>query len=99
MKRAMYLAAPAVFTLALAAVGCAAGKVAAKAPAPTPLFLDTDVCVDAGNVAAITCLNGLADRGEAKILGITCVTSCPYAQDASMPCVAGAIAPMSPSAH
>ena len=43
------------------------------------LFLDTDVCIDAGDVAAITCLNGLADKGEANIIGITCVTSCPFA--------------------
>ncbi len=72
-------AAAAIFILALAAGECTAGEVAAKPAAAVPIFLDTDVCVDAGDVAAITCLHGLADRGEANILGITCVTSCPYA--------------------
>ncbi len=72
-------AAAAIFILALAAGECTAGEVAAKPAAAVPIFLDTDVCVDAGDVAAITCLHGLADRGEADILGITCVTSCPYA--------------------
>jgi inosine-uridine nucleoside N-ribohydrolase len=65
----------AVVFAAFAVPCCAMGEAAA----PVPIFLDTDVCVDAGDVAAITFLNGLADRGEAKILGITCVTSYPYA--------------------
>ena len=73
------LALTAIFILALAASGSAGGEGATKAPPPVQLFLDTDVCVDAGDVAAITCLNGLADKGEVNIIGITCVTACPYA--------------------
>jgi hypothetical protein len=73
------LAVAAIFMGALPASRCAGSEVATKAPAPVQLFLDTDVCVDAGDVAAITCLHGLADKGEADIIGITCVTACPYA--------------------
>ena len=68
-----------VFLLGLAVSPCPGGDGSAKAPAPVHMFLDTDVCVDAGDVAAITCLNGLADKAEVDIIGITCVTSCPFA--------------------
>ena len=56
---------------------------AAAAPrleaAPVKVFLDTDVCVDAGDLAALAMMHGLAGRGEIEILGVTCVTSNPYA--------------------
>ncbi len=45
---------------------------------PVRLFLDTDVIPDAGDVAAITFLNGLADKCEVKIIGITCTVTAPY---------------------
>jgi hypothetical protein len=53
----------------------------AEAPArpPVKVFLDTDVCVDAGDLAALAMLHGLAGRGEIEILGVTCVTSNPHA--------------------
>ena len=47
--------------------------------ASAKIFLDTDVCVDAGDLAALAFLHGLASAGEAEILGITCVTSNPHA--------------------
>ena len=72
------IALTAIFILALATSGSVGGEGATKPPHPVQLFLDTDVCVDAGDVAAITCLNGLADKGEVNIIGITCVTACPY---------------------
>ena len=69
-----------VILLALSLVVLASrGVDAAPAMPPVPIFLDTDVCVDPGDVSAVTLLNGLANRGEARILGITCVTSFPYA--------------------
>jgi hypothetical protein len=56
---------------------------AAAAPrlgaAPAKVFLDTDVCVDAGDLAALAMMHGLAGRGEIEILGVTCVTSNPHA--------------------
>ena len=45
---------------------------------PARLFLDTDVLPDAGDVAAITILNGLADKCEVKIIGITCTLTDSY---------------------
>lgn len=69
------------WTLAMGVVTYArpGGEPTAPAPEPVKVLLDTDVCWDAGDVAALAFLHGLAALGEAEIIGITCVTSFPYA--------------------
>ena len=42
---------------------------------PVPVILDTDIGPDCGDVDAVVMLHGLADRGEADILGMMCCTS------------------------
>ncbi len=42
---------------------------------PVKIFLDTDVVPDVGDPLAIEFLHGLADLGEAQIIGISCMTN------------------------
>lgn len=64
---------------------CAA-RVRAQDPNPVPLqvkqpvsvILDTDIGPDVDDVGCVAILNALADRGEARILGMNCCTSSPW---------------------
>ena len=50
---------------------------------PVEIILDTDIGPDCDDAGAIAVLNVLADKGEAKILGMMCCTSSPW----GAPCV------------
>lgn len=63
-------------TLALM-VGMPGGDVVAK-PAPVPVFFDSDIGPDVDDAGAAAVLNALADRGEAKIIGMAVCTSSPW---------------------
>ena len=63
--------------IALASLTTALGESAVRPP--VKVFLDTDVCVDVGDLAALAMMHGLACAGEIEILGVTCVTSNPDA--------------------
>lgn len=65
----------------LAAVGAAAACGVAGADSrgkPVPIFFDSDIGPDVDDAGAAAILHALADRGEAKILGMACCTSSPW---------------------
>ncbi len=62
-------AAPLALWLALPALPADLPVAPPPQPAPVGVILDTDIGPDCGDIAAVAMLHGLADRGEAKILG------------------------------
>jgi hypothetical protein len=55
-----------------------ANPTATAAPIPVPILLDTDIGPDCDDVGAVVLLHSLADRGEARLLGMACGTSSPW---------------------
>lgn len=54
-----------------------AGQAASK-PEPVVIFFDSDIGPDVDDAGTTAALNALADRGEAKIIGMACCTSSPW---------------------
>lgn len=65
-------AAPALLALILASVAPAQGRERPRPQkrAPVPVILDTDMDSDCDDAGALAMLHALADRGEARILGV-----------------------------
>ena len=59
-------------------VPTASTSAAPRKPEPVAVFFDTDIGPDVDDAGATAVLNALADRGEAKILGMAVCTSNPW---------------------
>jgi hypothetical protein len=76
MKRRWALAAAALLT----AVGglSSAAKEVERPRGPVNVFFDSDIGPDVDDAGACAILNAMADRGEARIIGMACCTSSPW---------------------
>jgi purine nucleosidase len=64
-----------ILASALGLVAAAAGQ----SPAPVPVILDTDICEDCDDVAALAMLHALESRGQCRLLAVTVTADHPQA--------------------